>query len=131
MTLPRNIDVGLLILRFTFALLTLLHGWYHLSTGLAAVKEMLHTINMPEFLAYGVLVGEIIAPLLILIGWQTRLASVMAVFNFLMTILIAHTAELFSLTPYGGWALELNILYMVIPLALIFTGAGKYALDRH
>lgn len=126
----KNIDLGLLILRITFAVLTLMHGWFHLTTGVEAVRGMLASMGLPEVLAYGVLIGELVAPLLILVGYYTRWASAVAVINFITTIAIAHTAEIFKLTPYGGSAIELNLLYMVIPLALIFTGAGKYAINK-
>lgn len=125
----KNIDLGLLILRISFAILTLFHGVYHISTGLVAVKSMLVAYHLPEFLSYGVIVGEVIAPLLILLGYYARVASAIAVFNFMLTIPLGHMAEIFQLTPYGGWAIELNILYLTLPLVILFTGAGKYALN--
>lgn len=127
----KNVDFGLLLLRVTFGVLTILHGFYHLKTGLTGVRMMLGAMDLPELLAYGVLVGELLAPMLILLGYYTRLASVIAVINFVMTIVLAHSADIFRLTPYGGWAIELNVLYLVLPLTLIFTGAGKYAINKY
>lgn len=126
----KNIDFGLLVLRITFAILTIMHGWFHLTTGTERVRGMLSSMELPEVLAYGVLIGELVAPVLILVGYYTRWASVIAVINFIATIAIGHPAEIFKLTPTGGSAIELNLLYMVIPLALIFTGAGKYAINK-
>jgi putative oxidoreductase len=49
------------------------------------------------------------------------------VVNMLFAIWLAHSADIFSLTEHGGWALELQGFYLFSGLALIFLGSGRYA----
>lgn len=127
--MKRNIDIGLLILRVGISVLMIFHGVAKLFSGVGGIKSMLAQAGLPEFMAYGVLVGEVIAPLLILVGWRTRLASAVLAFNCLVAMLLVHSSQLFSLSAHGGWAPELPALYLIPSVALFFTGAGKYALS--
>jgi putative oxidoreductase len=58
----RKLNIGLLILRLNFGALMLFHGVYKLLNGLDGIKGMLSDLGMPSFLAYGVHLGETIAP---------------------------------------------------------------------
>lgn len=126
----KNNDLGLLILRITIGLLMLLHGLAKFGGGLEFISGMLAEKGLPGFFAYGVLVGEILAPIAILIGFRTRLAALIYAFNCLVAVLMAHSADIFKLSEHGGWALELLGLYFFTALALFFTGGGKFALSK-
>lgn len=126
----KNNDLGLLILRITIGFLMLLHGIAKFSGGLDFIKTMLAEKGIPEFIAYGVLVGEILAPIAILVGFRTRIAAAIYAFNCLVAVLIAHSSEIFSMGEHGGWALELIGLYFFGALALFFTGAGNIAVSK-
>jgi len=39
-----------------------------------------------------------------------------------------HMADLFALTKQGGWALELQGLYLFGALAVVLLGAGRFSL---
>ena len=41
---------------------------------------------------------------------------------------LVHVAELFTLGKQGGWALELQGMFLFAALALVFLGAGRYSL---
>ncbi|PVZ11561.1 DoxX family protein [Porphyromonas loveana] len=127
--MKRNTDLGLLILRVGVSVLMLLHGIAKLFSGLGGIKYLLAQAGLPDFMAYGVLVGEVVAPLLILIGWRTRPAALVLAGNCLVAMLLAHSGQIFTLSEQGGWAVELLGLYLIPSLALMFTGAGKYALS--
>ncbi|MEO7978288.1 DoxX family protein [Flavobacterium sp.] len=127
----KNNDLGLLILRVTIGVLMLLHGIPKLSAGLDFIKSMLVEKGLPGFIAYGVLIGEILAPLVILIGFRTRIAAAVYAFNCLVAILLVHSSELFSMGEHGGWALELIGLYFFGSLALFFTGGGNIAISKN
>ena len=86
--------------------------------------------NLPGFLAYGVFVGELIAPLMVLLGFHTRVGAVLIAGNMLVAIVLVHMGELFSLTQTGGWALELQGFFLFTAVAIFFLGAGKYALKN-
>lgn len=126
----KNIDLGLLILRISIGGLMLLHGIAKLQHGAGMIESMVIDAGLPSFIAYGVYVGEVIAPLLILLGVGTRGASVVFAGNCFVAALLAHSQEIFTLGAQGGWAVELLGLYFFGALALVFTGGGKYALSK-
>ncbi|WP_198033381.1 DoxX family protein [Lacinutrix venerupis] len=126
--MKKNSDIGYLVLRITVAALMLFHGVAKLS-HLDGIKGMLSGIGLPEFMAYGVYVTEIIAPILILIGFRTRLASLAFFFGMIAAMFLAHSDNLFALSKSGGLEIELILLYAFGALVLFFTGAGKYALS--
>jgi putative oxidoreductase len=84
-------------------------------------------IELPEFLAYGVYVGEVLAPLMIIVGYSSRLGGVLVVINMLFAIVLMHGGDVFSLSPHGGWALELQGFYLFGGLAVALLGSGSYA----
>lgn len=127
----KQTNLGLLIVRLSIAGLMLLHGVSKLISGLDILPEMLKDVGLPSFLAYGVYVGEVFAPLLMIIGFRTRLASMIFVINCLFAIFLVHSSEIFSLDGNGGWAIELLGLYLFGALALVFTGAGNYAVSTN
>lgn len=128
--MKKNNDLGLLVLRVSLGILMLLHGIAKLSGGLVFIQSMLESKNIPSFIGYGVLIGEVLAPLAIIAGFRTRIASSILAFNCLVAILLAHPNDLFSLSQHGGWAVELLGLYLFGAVTLFFTGAGKYAVSR-
>ncbi|PXY41821.1 DoxX family protein [Flavobacterium cheongpyeongense] len=129
--MKKNNDLGLLILRITISVLMLLHGISKFSGGLEFIKMMLAEKGIPGFIAYGVLVGEILAPIAILIGFRTRIAAAIYAFNCLVAVLIAHSSEIFSIGEHGEWAIELLGLYFFGALSLFFTGAGNIAFSKN
>lgn len=122
-------DIGLLILRLSLGILMLFHGYGKIMGGAGYIAGMMAENGMPGFIAYGVIIGEVIAPLLIIAGFRTRLAAIVYAFNMLVAILMVHSGQVFSLTEHGGWAIELPGLYLFGAIALIFTGAGKLAVS--
>jgi len=126
----KNNDLGLLILRISVSVLMLLHGISKFSGGLEFIKSMLVEKGLPDFIAYGVIVGEVLAPIAILIGFRTRITAAIYAFNCLVAILMVHSADIFAMADHGGWALELLGLYFFGALALFFTGAGNIAVSK-
>jgi putative oxidoreductase len=128
--MKRNIDTGLLVLRLSIGVLMLFHGIAKVIHGLSGIKGLIAGNGLPAFLAYGVYIGEILIPLLIIVGYRTRLASVIFIINMLFALFLVHNNDIFSLSKTGGWAVELIALYLFGALALFFTGAGKYAYSK-
>lgn len=127
----RNPDLGLLLVRITVGGLLLFHGIEKLNGGLAGIEGMLAAMGLPTFLAYGALLCELVAAIMVLVGLWTRAASAAIVANMIVAILMAHASDIFSLNPAtGGWAIELPMLYLLPALALCFTGGGRYALTK-
>ena len=127
--LLHNDALGKLIIRLSLGVLILFHGVAKIlhPDSLGVIRAMLEGANLPGELAYGVYVGEVIAPLMILVGIYCRLGGFVVVVNMLFAIWLAHSADIFSLSDHGGWALELQGFYLFSGLALIFLGSGRYA----
>lgn len=125
----RNTDLGFLLLRISLGITMLFYGISKLVLGAAFIEEHLISLGLPGFLYHGVFVGEIIAPLLIVVGWRTRLAALVYAFNMLCALLLMKTGDILALNSYGGWAIDMIVLYILGGLALYFTGAGRFALS--
>lgn len=125
----QNKDTGLLLQRLSIGILILFHGIANLNSNYSFIKSLLNGIGIPEFIAYSVFIGEIIAPILIIIGWRARLASLVLAFNMLIAILMAHSADIFTLNQFGGWGIELQGLYLFGAMVIFLLGAGKYAVS--
>lgn len=123
-----GVDAALLILRLVLGLLILLHGISKLPPPPpAAITGMLAQANLPTALAWAVYIGEIIGPILLIVGVWTRLAAVFIAINMIVAVLLVHTGQLFSLGREGGYALELQAMYLFTAIALTLTGAGRFS----
>lgn len=122
-----NPDLAKLILRLSAGIFMLLHGIGKLYSGVGWIAHELASHSLPGFLAYGVFIGEIIAPLMVILGIHTRVGAVLMAGNMLVAIVLVHMGEIFSLKGNGGWTLELQGFFLFTSLAIFFLGAGKYA----
>ena len=125
-----NSDLGKLILRLLVGLLLLFHGIDKLQHGYGFVEQMLVKAGFPGYFSHLVLVGELLAPFFMILGLYTRQAALIQAFVMLMAIFLVHTKELFSVSPHGGYALELQAFYFFGALAVFFLGAGCFNLAR-
>lgn len=124
-----SLNIGLLIFRLNIGGFMLFHGIYKLFYGVDHIKGMLIEMGLPSFLAYGVHFGETIAPILLILGYRTKLAAVVFTGVMMVAFGMAHTENIFSLGQSGAWAHELIGLFLFGGLGLCFTGGGKYALS--
>lgn len=124
-----NDALGKLILRLTLGGLMLLHGIAKINKPgtVDYIGNVLSDVGFPSALAYGVYIGEIIAPLMIILGVYSRIAGLIIVVNMIFAILLMHSGEIFSLTKHGGWAIELQAFYLFCGAAVMFLGSGRHA----
>ncbi|WP_073169557.1 DoxX family protein [Tangfeifania diversioriginum] len=125
----QNIHFGLLILRLTLGVLMLFHGYTKIINGVEGIENTLIDKGLPGFIAYGVYVGEVIAPLMLIVGFRTRLAAFLFSFNMVVAAILAHPNDILALTDYGTWAIETLGLFLFGGLALVFMGGGKFAIS--
>jgi putative oxidoreductase len=127
--LLKNDAAGKLLLRLTVGGLMLFHGISKLfNPGTAGfIGSKLADAGLPEALAYGVYIGEVVAPLMIIVGLLSRAGAALIVINKLFAIILVHAGDLFALTDHGGWRLELQGFYLFGSLAIVFLGSGRYA----
>ena len=121
-------DLGKLALRLGLGGLVLFHGVYKLLNGLDPVKSLLASYNMSETLAYGIYLGELIAPLLIILGLFSRLGGLLIAANMVAAVLLAGLANLLVISPGGGYALEMEVMYFAAALAVTLFGAGRFSI---
>lgn len=121
-------DTGKLVLRAALAIMLLFHGYAKVTGGIGFIAGMLAKAGAPAALGYLVYVGEVIAPLMILVGIFTRPAALVVVINMIVAVLLVHTSEFFTIGKTGGWALELQGLFFFAALAVALLGAGRYSL---
>jgi putative oxidoreductase len=126
-----RIQSGLLLLRILVGVLLFTHGLIKITNGVDGIIAMLSGKGIPAFVAYGVYMGEIIAPIALVIGYRARLASVVICINMLVVFLIARPHDIFALNDMGLWKMELAAFYLFGSIILFFTGAGKYAVSRN
>ncbi len=120
-------NVGKLILRLMIGGMMIFHGIAKLSHGIDFIKSMLLQNGLPGLMAYGVYIGEIVAPLLLIIGYRSRLASVVIAFDMTTAIYLVHMKDIFSVTNVGAWGIETEMFYLLGSICIILLGSGKYA----
>ncbi len=118
-------DVGLLLLRVFGGGLYFLHGLHKLSAGIEAQTNMLVEAGLPGFLMNFYVVTEVLAPILLVLGVFTRLSAASIVMTMLV-ILYVLPFPIMALNEHGAWVVELQVLYLAIPLGLFFTGPGRF-----
>jgi len=130
MTIPFQSDaLGKLILRLTLGGLILFHGVSKVLNPAAidGISKNLATMGLPGAFGYAVYLGEVLAPLLILLGLYSRVGGLLVMINMIFAVLLNHTAQLMTLSKSGGWALELQGFYFLCGLAVFFLGSGRFA----
>lgn len=121
-------DAGRLLLRVALGVLILLHGVAKIGSGPGAIVNMVSGAGLPGTLGYLVYVGEVLAPLLVIVGIWTRPAALVIAINMVVAVLLAHVPQLFTITKMGGWALELQGMFLATAVAIALLGAGRFSL---
>ena len=112
---------GVLLLRWTLVILMIFHGWAKVTGGVSGIEGMLVGKGLPAFLAYGVYIGELVAPLFLLIGlWVVPAALVIAI-NMAVAVALAHSTHFLDITATGGWRLELQAFFFMTALVVALT----------
>ncbi len=122
-------DIAKLLLRLTVGIMILFHGVDKIINGIGGVKHLIISAGLPEFIAYGVYVGEIVVPILILLGIYARVASLVLALNMVFAIFLAYSNSLFSLGKHGAPLFELPFLYLIMSILIFMFGSGKYAFN--
>ena len=121
-------DMGKLVIRIMLGGLLLFHGIGKVVHGVDMIQNMLVAHHYPAFAAYGVYLGEVVAPIFIILGFWTRLSSLVIAFDLAVAILLVRMPEMLTLAKSGGWALELEAFFFLSALALMLLGPGKLRL---
>ncbi|MHC3994134.1 DoxX family protein [Thiomicrolovo sp. ZZH C-3] len=126
----RNDDLARLLLRLSIGTLMLFHGVHKLLHGIAPIQGMLHAHGLPGWFGYGVFVGEVIAPVMIILGFYARIGAALMAVNMMLAVALLGGLFPLQLTKTGGPVSEMALLYLFAALALFFSGPGKYSINR-
>lgn len=117
-------QIGLIFLRVLASIMMLTHGLPKFQKLIAGNLQFADPIGIGEgsslFLA---VIGEFVAPILIIIGYKTRFAAVATLLTMLVAAFIVHGAD-----PFG--VKEKALLYALLFASIFLLGPGKYSLDR-
>ena len=124
-------DFGLLVVRVTFgAYMCVAHGWDKIySNGrVGPSQDMIGGVRQmgfpaPTAFAWAAALAEFLCAALIALGLFTRPAALALGFNMAVAAFVAHAKD--------GWAArEMALLYFAPCVLLLFTGAGRFSIDR-
>lgn len=123
-------SIGKLVLRLTVGVLMLFHGVAKIlhQGSLEHIGNNLSNLGIPSAIAYGVYIGEVIAPLMVIAGYKTRIGGLIIVVNMIIAVGLVHSGHIFSLGKHGGWMLELQAFYLLGGLSIVLLGSGKFAI---
>lgn len=125
-----NEDLGKLILRLTAGGFMMFHGIHKLLHGHDFIKKVLGEAGLPEIIWIGTPIGEVLAPICLILGVFTRSAGLLTAFTMFMAIYLTQGwSGLLLNETYGSVNAELNLLHLFMGLSIYFLGAGKYALS--
>lgn len=121
---PNNHNIGLLLLRIGFGGMMLTHGIPKLLKMISGDFSFGDPIGIgePASLVLAVL-GEVLFPILVIIGFKTRLATIPVIITMIVAAFVVHAAD-----PLG--TKETAILYLIGFVAIALLGAGKYSVDK-
>ncbi len=112
---------GVILLRWTLAILMIFHGWAKVMGGVGGIEGMLVGQGLPGWLAYGVYLGELVAPVMLLAGvWVVPAALIIAT-NMAFAVGLAHMGQFLDLGAGGGWRLELQALFFMTAVVVALT----------
>ena len=123
-------DIGRLVLRLSLGVLMLLHGLFKIRTGVGFLEPMVQGIGLPPWFAYAAYLGEVVGPILLILGLASRTGAFLIFMNMVFAVVLAHRGDLLILTKEGGWALELQAMFLFTALALMLMNPGRYAMSR-
>ena len=121
-------DAAKLLLRLLLGILILVHGIGKIGAGPGMIMDTVTKAGLPAAFGYLVYVGEVVAPLLLIVGLWTRVAALIVAVNMIVAILLVHTGQLLQLSKSGGYALELQAMYLFTAIAVAMLGAGRFSL---
>ncbi len=123
--MKRNVDIGLLVLRIGVSVLLLTHGFPKLMKLIEGNMDLVGDPIGVGSLASSILVilGEVVAPVLVLIGLKSRPSALVAAGTMAVAAFIVHNGD-----PIAQK--EKALLFFAGFLAIALMGAGKFSVDK-
>lgn len=116
-------DVALLVLRVGFGGFMLTHGIPKISM-LANPSDFGDPIGVGATIALILaLIGEVVAPIMIIIGFKTKWAAIPAAITMLVAAFIVHAKDDLATKEHA-------LLFLIAFVVIFLAGAGKYSVDK-
>jgi putative oxidoreductase len=110
--------LGYHVLRLSLAGMMLMHGISKLIRGVDGIEGMLSARGLPAWLAYGVYLGEVVAPVLAIANVWVQAAGIVMAVNMVFAVLLVHAGDIFTLKSSGAWGIEVQALFLFGSVAL-------------
>ena len=123
-------DFGKLVLRVSLGVLILFNGIAKLKGGVGFLSPILQGAGLPTWVAYGAYLGEVVGPVMVILGVFTRTGAFLIFANMVFAIVLVHRPDLLMFNKQGGWELELQGMFLFSALAIMFMNPGRYAITR-
>jgi putative oxidoreductase len=113
-----------LLLRIGLASVFIIHGWIKV-TGIDAIVGFFTNagIPLPSITAWIVAIIEFVGGILVLVGFQTRIASALIGLVMIGAMIFVKFSQGFL----GGW--EFDWVLLVMAVCLMFSGGGALSID--
>jgi uncharacterized membrane protein YphA (DoxX/SURF4 family) len=122
---PLLFSSGLLITRIILGSFLIYHGWEFFDAQ--KMKEYQQwdafTSSSGAFLVYAGKGAELLAGFLFVLGFLTRIASLLTIGTMLYIAFLLGDGKIFTNDQHP-------VLFVLISIVFIFTGPGKYSLDH-
>ncbi len=130
--LPKSPDYGLLILRVALGFsMLMLHGRAKLLDFSAMATKFPALFGLPANVNLGLAVfAEVVCSALLIAGLFTRFAALILAITMGVAFFFVHKSALVDVAATGAKSGELAMVYLVAYVTLLFTGAGKFSVDR-
>lgn len=117
-------NLALLILRVGASGLMLTHGIPKINMLFASPIQFADPFGIgPTLSLILALIGEVVAPIFIILGFQTRIAAIPVAITMAVAAFMIHANDPFS-------AKEKAILFLISFVVIFLAGPGKYSIDK-
>jgi putative oxidoreductase len=117
-------DLALTFLRVSISGMMLVHGIPKIERLFSSPIEFGDPIGVgPTLSLILALIGEVVAPIFIIIGFKTKLAAIPAIITMFVAAFVVHLNDDFGTK-------EKALLYLVSFIVIFLAGPGKYAIDN-
>ena len=117
-------DIGLAILRIAPSLLLMTHGipkFQKLMNGNFEFGDPLGIGATPSL--FLTVIGEVVCPVLIIIGYKTRCAAVPPAITMLVASVVVHASDSIGTK-------EKALLFLTFFIVIMLLGPGRFSVDR-
>lgn len=119
-----SVSLSLLVLRVGTGSFMLTHGYPKLLKLLAGNFQFADPFGLGPGISLGMAAfAEFFCSILLILGLGTRLATIPLIVTMSVAAFVAHGADPFARK-------EMALLYLVSFIVLLFSGAGKFSVDR-